>query len=141
MQLAYPDGAPVPHDPEFEQRKRGWSITEFIAAELRGERARHRVRQQDIAAAIGRAPSYVSQRSDDAASLTLAEFFSWCQAVKADPLRLLERAFEDMRATTAAAMDPDLHALAEAVVEASEAAAWALWIGEDPYDYAALIAL
>ena len=71
------------------------AVTPLLAATLRAESARRRIRQTDVAEAIGRAQSYVSNRWNGTASLTVDELASWAVLLDIRPEALLADALAD----------------------------------------------
>lgn len=73
-------------------RQRVVTVTEAVAAELRAEKGRKRISQTALADVIGRGQSYVSDRLNGKAPLTIDEFVKLSLALGCRPADLLEAA-------------------------------------------------
>lgn len=71
------------------------AVTPLLASTLRAESARRRIRQTDVAEAIGRTQSYVSYRWNGLASLTVDELARWSVLLDMRPEVLLADALAD----------------------------------------------
>lgn len=70
-------------------------VTPLLAATLRAESARRRIRQIDVAEAIGRTQAYVSHRWNGLSALTVDEFARWAMLLDIRPEVLLADALAD----------------------------------------------
>lgn len=70
-------------------------MTPLLAGTLRAESARRQIRQTDVALAIGRTQSYVSNRWNGAAPLTVDELAKWAELIGIRPEVLLADALAD----------------------------------------------
>lgn len=70
-------------------------VTPLLASTLRAESARRRIRQIDVAEAIGRTQAYVSHRWNGLAPLTVDELVNWSTLLDIRPEALLADALAD----------------------------------------------
>lgn len=66
------------------------NMTESVAAEVRAHVARKKVRQQDIADALGRTQSWVSRRMTGEVPFTVGDLDAICQLLDLTLLQLVE---------------------------------------------------
>ena len=106
-----------------------------LAEVLRLHNARDRVRQEDVARAIGRTQPYVSLRINGKAGLTIDELFAWTALLGEHPAEVIAEALgEDWRRLIGIdPVDPDLRVLAD-LVEEAEASVIALSVSPPPDD-------
>ena len=111
------DTNPKGHEPQPPSE-----ASKALAEVLRLHNARDRVRQEDVARAIGRTQPYVSLRINGKAGLTVDELFAWTALLGEHPAEVIAEALGEnwRRLIGVDPVDPDLRALAD-LVEAAEA--------------------